>query len=198
VSCHHLPSVVCDECRQWTGGTASDGFAFNEKLGDYIIKRLEERVAELEKRLLDRPTRGDVLKITDSFDQRLEALEPKFKVGDQVVLRDRGVCEIVEVEMPRPTYHLSENTGPLLEHDERDLSLPKPTPSLAERLRELMGIAKDAGEHVVTMGSLEELLDEESEHCPTCDSPSPKLHPAVQHEGEARICSDAFHAGDAK
>jgi hypothetical protein len=31
------------------------------------------------------------------------------------------------------------------------------------------------------------------QRCPTCDSPSPKLHPAVQHEGEVSICKDKFH-----
>lgn len=30
-------------------------------------------------------------------------------------------------------------------------------------------------------------------NCPTCDSPSPELHPAVQHEGEVEICTDEFH-----
>lgn len=30
--------------------------------------------------------------------------------------------------------------------------------------------------------------------CPTCDSPSPELHPAVQHEGEVEVCRDLFHA----
>lgn len=29
--------------------------------------------------------------------------------------------------------------------------------------------------------------------CPTCDSPAPHLHPAVQHEGEVQLCHDAFH-----
>lgn len=33
----------------------------------------------------------------------------------------------------------------------------------------------------------------EKKHCPTCDSPDPKLHPAVQHEGEVQPCKDAFH-----
>lgn len=33
-----------------------------------------------------------------------------------------------------------------------------------------------------------------STHCPTCDSPSPKLHPAVQNEGEVYLCHDSFHA----
>ncbi len=30
--------------------------------------------------------------------------------------------------------------------------------------------------------------------CPTCDSPEPHLHPAVQYEGEAQICTNAWHA----
>lgn len=29
--------------------------------------------------------------------------------------------------------------------------------------------------------------------CPKCESPSPHLHPAVQHEGEVHICHDEFH-----
>jgi hypothetical protein len=30
-------------------------------------------------------------------------------------------------------------------------------------------------------------------NCPTCDSPAPNLHPAVQHEGEVQGCDDDFH-----
>ena len=29
--------------------------------------------------------------------------------------------------------------------------------------------------------------------CPTCGSPSPERHPAVQWEGEVHICVDDFH-----
>lgn len=30
-------------------------------------------------------------------------------------------------------------------------------------------------------------------HCPTCTSPSPERHPAVQHGGEVELCVDDFH-----
>lgn len=29
--------------------------------------------------------------------------------------------------------------------------------------------------------------------CPTCDSPEPQLHPAVQFEGEVSICPNVYH-----
>lgn len=31
------------------------------------------------------------------------------------------------------------------------------------------------------------------ERCPRCNSPSPELHPAVQHEGEVQICPATWH-----
>jgi hypothetical protein len=34
-----------------------------------------------------------------------------------------------------------------------------------------------------------------SRRCPTCDSPDPKRHPAVQWEGEVQWCKDAWHRG---
>lgn len=33
-----------------------------------------------------------------------------------------------------------------------------------------------------------------SDKCPTCESPQPHLHPAVQHEGEVHLCRDPWHA----
>jgi len=30
-------------------------------------------------------------------------------------------------------------------------------------------------------------------NCPTCDSPQPQLHPAVQFEGEVQPCKDSWH-----
>lgn len=32
-----------------------------------------------------------------------------------------------------------------------------------------------------------------TKRCPTCNSPSPELHPAVQWEGEVQICHDDWH-----
>lgn len=46
---------------------------------------------------------------------------------------------------------------------------------------------------------VERKLDEQEERlappasCPRCHSPSPHLHPAVQHEGEVQPCSHVFH-----
>lgn len=31
------------------------------------------------------------------------------------------------------------------------------------------------------------------DHCPTCESPQPRLHPAMQHEGEVELCHDSWH-----
>jgi hypothetical protein len=37
----------------------------------------------------------------------------------------------------------------------------------------------------------------DAERCPDCDSPSPELHPAVQHEGEVHVCANKFHSAEA-
>lgn len=32
-----------------------------------------------------------------------------------------------------------------------------------------------------------------ADRCPTCTSPSPERHPAVQHGGEVELCVNDFH-----
>jgi hypothetical protein len=36
-------------------------------------------------------------------------------------------------------------------------------------------------------------LRREDGMCPACGSTAPHLHPAVQHEGEVKLCADPFH-----
>lgn len=36
---------------------------------------------------------------------------------------------------------------------------------------------------------------ENSDKCPTCDSPDPRMHPATSSEGEVvAVCNDNFHS----
>lgn len=32
-----------------------------------------------------------------------------------------------------------------------------------------------------------------SKRCPRCNSPNPRLHPSVQHEGEVQLCEHPWH-----
>ncbi len=36
-------------------------------------------------------------------------------------------------------------------------------------------------------------IDDTMGKCPTCSSPAPHLHPAVQHGGECHVCLDQYH-----
>lgn len=43
------------------------------------------------------------------------------------------------------------------------------------------------------VGVIADLWFERATWCPTCQSPAPHLHPAVQHGGECQVCKDPFH-----
>jgi hypothetical protein len=46
---------------------------------------------------------------------------------------------------------------------------------------------------VLVETQLERTASEAMNRCPSCNSPAPHLHPAVQHEGEVQLCGDSFH-----
>lgn len=67
---------------------------------------------------------------------------------------------------------------------EVDGSRPKLVSFLRERADRL--VSEEAGAE-------EKPKENAMQHCPTCDSPAPQLHPAVQHEGEVQPCADPYH-----
>ena len=58
-----------------------------------------------------------------------------------------------------------------------------------ERRRKQLGIGE------VNMATINEF---ERSNCPKCHSPNPRLHPALQHEGEVSLCRDPWHVPTAE
>ena len=54
-------------------------------------------------------------------------------------------------------------------------------------------IGKDYENIAATMNAALTVSSERPTRCPHCDSPDPKLHPAMQHEGEVQPCNDPWH-----
>lgn len=73
---------------------------------------------------------------------------------------------------------------------ERELTATRALMALAkEALLEGSAVIRDNAErlekHVAASGD---------GRCPRCDSPAPKLHPAIQWEGEVHLCNDPWHS----
>jgi len=97
-------------------------------------------------------------------------------------IRERELYESAGVGLPE-CGHLVPGAG----------ALPSPTGEL-DALREAMRNVKLDDIDKAVKGILAPPdVWEPGTKCPTCSSPSPELHPAVQHEGEVQPCKDAFH-----
>lgn len=47
--------------------------------------------------------------------------------------------------------------------------------------------------HLPAPPTLKAVVDHTAKQCPTCNSPEPRRHPAMQYEGEVQLCTDKWH-----
>jgi flavin-dependent thymidylate synthase len=80
------------------------------------------------------------------------------------------------------------------EHTFRGLALPQEDSDDVERLAQSLHANDKASFKTGKTPGADWLPEPAVRACPTCESPAPERHPAVQHEGEVQICPDAWHS----
>ena len=112
-----------------------------------------------------------------------------------------GLHGEVEISLPYITYRPGEEIlVEIVKESPQAEVLPFDRPERQEEIREAVKAVWENRESALPHGARLSVippslkpLTHPGPNCPTCDSPNPSFHPAVQEGGEVQPCSDPFH-----